>query len=76
MAREKLTPGEASFMRSCQTQFPPVHCPTVLIGEGLRDRGFAVFKKTYSGPSYWPHSGTWVLTDAGRQALAEEAASG
>lgn len=65
----KLTPGEVQFMRECQSKFPPVHCPTVVIGEGLARAGLATFDYAHKPPTFWPHNGQWRLTDAGRLAL-------
>lgn len=72
----KLTPGEMQFMRECQSKFPPVHCPTVIIGEGLARRGLAYFERYYAKPTYWPHNGQWRLTDEGRAALQKEQGNG
>lgn len=68
----KLSPGEITFLRECQSKFPPVHCPTVIIGEGLKRQGLAYYERAYAQPTYWPHHGQWRLTDAGRAALSTQ----
>lgn len=66
-----LTPGMIDFMRACQTRFPPVHCPTALIGEALAEMGFANYRRIESPRPWNEHMGTWELTPAGRSALGE-----
>lgn len=64
-----LTPGMIDFMRACQSKFPPVNCPTALIGEALADMGLATYRNANRSEPWWAHLGTWELTDAGRAAI-------
>lgn len=64
-----LTPGMIDFMHECQSKFPPVNCPTVLIGEALAEMGLAIYRNANRPQPWWAHLGRWELTDAGRAVI-------